>query len=53
MSREVILAKTRIGKYYRTTVPSEVRKFLSINRDDEIEWVFANGKIYVRKAGEK
>ena len=45
-----VLAMTRIGKYYRTTVPREVRKLLNINENDIIEWVFENGKIVVRKA---
>jgi len=43
------LAVTRIGKYYRTTVPREVRKILELNENDEIEWVFENDKIVVRK----
>jgi len=48
------LATTRIGKYYRTTVPREVRKLLGINENDLIEWVFEDGKVIVRKAsGEK
>ena len=51
--REVVLSRTRIGKYNRTTVPDEVRKFLNVGEGDEIEWVFVDGKIYVRKAGEK
>ena len=44
-----VLAVTRIGKYYRTTVPREVRKILELNENDEIEWVFENDKIVVRK----
>lgn len=45
-----ILATTRVGKYYRTTVPREVRRLLGINVNDGIEWVFEDGKIVVRKA---
>ena len=44
-----VLAVTRIGKYYRTTVPREVRKILELNEDDEIEWVLENDRIIVRK----
>jgi len=47
-----ILATTRIGKYYRTTVPREVRKILEVKENDEIEWVLEDGKIIVRKSGE-
>jgi len=50
MSKEVVLNKTKIGRYCRTTVPEEVRKFLEIGEGDEIEWVFNDGKILVRKA---
>jgi len=44
-----VLAVTRIGKYYRTTVPREVRKILELNENDEIKWVLENDKIVVRK----
>ena len=50
MSKEVVLNKTKVGRYCRTTVPEEVRKFLEIGEGDEIEWVFNDGKILVRKA---
>ncbi|WP_168371299.1 AbrB/MazE/SpoVT family DNA-binding domain-containing protein [Pyrodictium occultum] len=46
-----ILSVTRIGKYYRTTVPREVRKLLDLHENDEIEWVFEEGRIVVGKAG--
>ncbi|MEM2112086.1 MAG: AbrB/MazE/SpoVT family DNA-binding domain-containing protein [Candidatus Bathyarchaeia archaeon] len=49
MAKDVVLNKTRIGKYFRTTVPSEVRKFLEVDDGDQIEWVFNDGKIMVRK----
>ena len=45
-----VLARTRIGKYFRTTVPREVRKILEVSESDEIEWVFKNGMIIVKKA---
>ena len=41
----------RVGRYYRTTVPREVKRLLGINEDDEIERVFEEGKIFVRKRG--
>lgn len=45
-----VLAITRVGRYYRTTIPREVRKLLDIGEDDEVEWVFEDSKIVVRKA---
>ena len=50
MSKEVVLSKTKIGRYNRTTVPEGARKFLEVKEGDEIEWVFSDGKICVRKA---
>lgn len=44
-----VLAVTRIGKYYRTTVPREVRKILELKENDEIEWVFEDNKIIVKR----
>ena len=44
-----VLAITRIGRYYRTTVPREVRKILELEENDQIEWVFENGNIIIRK----
>jgi AbrB family looped-hinge helix DNA binding protein len=46
-----VLAVTRVGRYYRTTIPREVRKLLDINENDEIEWVFEDSKVIVRKRG--
>jgi len=46
-----ILATTRVGRYFRTTIPREVRKILDINENDVIEWIFEDGKIIVRKGG--
>ena len=46
-----VLAVTRIGKYSRTTVPREVRRLLELKESDEIEWVFEDGKIIIRKKG--
>ncbi|MEM1831832.1 MAG: AbrB/MazE/SpoVT family DNA-binding domain-containing protein [Desulfurococcaceae archaeon] len=45
-----VMARTRVGRYYRTTIPREVRKLLELKENDEGEWVFENGVIYVRKA---
>jgi len=44
-----VMARTRVGRYYRTTVPREVRKLLELRENDEVEWVFENGVVYVRK----
>jgi len=44
------IAHTRVGRYYRTTIPREVRKFLELRESDEVEWVFENGEVCVRKA---
>jgi len=44
-----ILATTRVGRYFRTTIPREVRKILDINENDFIEWIFEDGKIVVRR----
>jgi len=46
-----VLATTKIGRHYRTTVPREVRKLLGIDKGDGIEWMFENGKVIVRKVG--
>jgi len=46
-----ILATTRVGRYFRTTIPREVRKLLDINENDVIEWIFEDGKIVVRRGG--
>ncbi|MEM1633636.1 MAG: AbrB/MazE/SpoVT family DNA-binding domain-containing protein [Sulfolobales archaeon] len=45
-----VMARTRIGRYYRTTIPREIRKLLELRENDEIEWVFENGTVYIRKA---
>jgi len=46
-----ILATTRVGRYFRTTIPREVRKILDINEDEVIERIFEDGKIVIRKSG--
>lgn len=48
-----VLATTRIGKYFRTTVPREARKILELKENDEIEWILENGKVVIRKKGGK
>jgi len=45
-----VLAVTKVGKNFRTTVPREVRKLLGISENEEIEWVFEDDKVVVRKA---
>ena len=44
VSGEVVLDKTRLGKFYKTTVPESVRKFLNVGQGDYVEWVFNDGK---------
>ena len=44
-----ILAVTKVGRYCRTTIPREVRKLLNISENDEIEWIFKDNEIVVRK----
>ena len=46
----IILAKTKIGKLNRTTVPERVRKLLHVNEGDEIVWVQEGKRIYVENA---
>jgi len=46
-----VLAVTHIGKYYRTTVPREVRKLLGVDENDEVEWIFEDNKVIIRKKG--
>jgi len=44
-----ILARTKVGRYFRTTVPREVRRILEIGENDVVEWVLENGVIIVKK----
>ena len=44
-----VLAKTKVGKYFRTTVPREVRKILEIKENDTVEWILDKDRIIVRK----
>lgn len=44
-----VLARTKVGKYFRTTVPREVRKILEIKENDIVEWVLENNKIIIKK----
>jgi len=46
-----VLAVTRVGRYYRTTIPREVRRLLGIGENDEVEWVFEDGKVVIKKKG--
>jgi len=45
-----ILGKTKIGAYFRTTVPEEVRKILKVGKGDEIVWILDGDKIIIDKA---
>ena len=44
-----ILARTKVGKYFRTTVPREVRKILEIKENDIVEWILEGNKIIIKK----
>ncbi len=44
-----ILARTKVGKYFRTTVPREVRKILEIKENDIVEWILEDNKIVIKK----
>jgi len=46
-----MLAVTRVGRYDRTTLPREVRKLLGIGENDEVVWVFEDGKMFIGKRG--
>jgi len=46
-----VLASTKVGRRYRTTVPREVRKILDLGKEDEVEWAFEDGRVFVRKRG--
>jgi AbrB family looped-hinge helix DNA binding protein len=45
-----VLARTRVDRNNRTTVPREVRRLLEVGNGDIIEWVYEEGRVYVRKA---
>lgn len=44
-----LLKVTCIGKYYGTTVPGEVRRFLEVSEGDAIAWFLEEGRIVVDK----
>ena len=46
----IILAKTKIGKLNRTTVPEEVRRILRLSEGDEVVWVQEGDRVYVENA---
>ena len=52
IARRVVLNRTRLGKYHRTTVPEEVRKLLNLHEGDEVVWIFEDGRIVVEKVVE-
>lgn len=45
-----ILAKTKIGKMRRTTVPEQVRELLGVDEGDEIVWIQEGNRVYVENA---
>jgi len=50
LSKEIALDKTKLGKFNRTTVPESVRKLLQVKEGDFVEWIFNDGRIFVKKA---
>jgi len=49
LKKRVILASTKLGRYNRTTVPSEVRKLLGLSEGDDVLWVLEEGRIVIEK----
>jgi len=49
ISKRVVLKTTRLGRYYRTTVPEEVRKLLDLSEGDELAWILEENRIIVEK----
>ena len=47
----LVLATTRIGKYYRATVSIEVRKILGIEENNVTEWILEGIRVVVKKGG--
>ena len=45
-----ILAKTKIGKLNRTTVPEQVRELLHVDEGDEVVWIQEGNRVYVENA---
>jgi AbrB family looped-hinge helix DNA binding protein len=46
------LSRTRVGRYNRTTIPREAKRLLGIGEGDVVEWVYEDGRIYVRRGAE-
>jgi len=42
-----ILVSIKVGKYYRTTIPREIRRIIGMGSGDYIDWIFLNSKIIV------
>jgi len=49
LKKRVILASTKLGRYNRTTVPSDVRKLLGLSEGDDVLWVLEEGRIVIEK----
>lgn len=49
----IMLTITKVGNYYKTTILYEIRKLLNISKNNEVKWVFENGRIYLRRKGEQ
>jgi len=48
----IMLTITNVGNYYKTSI-YEIRKLLNISKNNEVKWVFKNGRIYLRRKGEQ
>jgi len=47
-----VLSIIRVGRYYyRTTMLREVRKLLDLSKDDDVEWLFEDSRVVIRKGG--
>jgi AbrB family looped-hinge helix DNA binding protein len=53
LSKEITLDKTKLGKFNRTTIPESVRRLLQVKEGDFVEWIFNDGRIFIRKASYK
>lgn len=45
----LVPSSNRVERGYRTTVLRGARRLLGLGLNDALEWVFENGKVYMRK----
>ncbi len=41
----LIITITRMGKYYRTNIPREIRRLLGLSVDDAVEWIYVDDRV--------